>query len=281
MKNCTECGSQLEDDWKLCPHCGGKVGKGTAGGTVSPVSQDVFVSSRAGACDITQVSGSESTAGSAGFYPQDIFIGPRSTTGAITQIQNLNIESMSEEQFHEICGKLNLLLKQAGIPRTTKTRKKMTITREQNEIAAAIKEKLSRAEQHFHKSIGDPEIFIRLGAIEELTGDLEMAMEFYIKALELFLHKGDESGVAHCYNLIGLVHFHLREYDDAFGNFQKALRTAEQRDDTTNMAMSLNNIAKLYFVRSEYEKALRISLKALRFKLKARKDRKRREKQTR
>jgi len=271
MKNCTECGSQLEDDWNLCPHCRGRVGNGTAGGAASPASQDVFVSPRVGAGDITQLSGSESTAAGAGSDSQDIFIGPRSTTGAITQVQNLNIEAMSEEQFSEICGKLNLLLKQAGIPRATKTRKKMTVTREQSDIAAAIKEKLSRAEQHFRKPVGDPETFIRLGAVEELTGEFAMAMELYTKALELFLHKGDESGAAYCYNLIGLVHFHLREFDDAFGNFQKALRIAEQQDDKTHMAMSLNNIAKLYFVRSEYEKALRFSLKALRIKLKVRK----------
>jgi len=274
MRTCAECNSQLEEGWKLCPQCGDKAVGEEGHGTRGSDDQDIFLAPRATAGDISQVSGEALGTGKDGPGFQDIFIGPRASTGAITQIKNLNISTMSEEQFGELSAKLNLLLENAGIPGTARLRKRDTLTLEQREIAATIKEKMIQAEEHFGRTVGDPETLIRLGNMERLTGDLETAMRFYSRALDIYQLREDQSGVCLCHNLVGLIHHALREYDEAFGHFQKGLRIAEELDDKAGMVMSLRNMARVYFVRSEYEKALRVFLKSLGIRLKARKKKK-------
>jgi len=310
MKPCEECGSPLEEGWRLCPHCGRAApsdenrGVQLAVGDEKPLigsspGQEVFVSPRANVGDISQrfapasdrVSNQSSDratnqssdratnqssdratnqaagTGAAAKGFQDILIGPRVTTGAITQIQNLNIEGMNEEQFNEISVQLNLLLERAGIPGETGPKGKFVVSDAQKTMADAVERKFAQAKHQFERPVGEPEAFLRLGNTERLTGDPGKAVELYESALAIYEHTGDEEGIIVCRNLIGDVLFRSGEWDKALHNFQQALRMAEKRGDKKEMAVSLKNIGRFYFTRGNYDRALLIFLKVLCIKL--------------
>ena len=206
-----------------------------------------------------------------GINNQDIFISPRTSTGDITQIQNLNVQDMSEDKFREICVKLNTLLRNAGVPAKLDRKSGHEFTIEQQRLVDTVLEKLKQADKRFSKAIGDPELLIRLGNTEKLTGTLPVALALYQKALELYLEKGDATDIANCHNLVGETLHRLREFGPALEEFRSALRLAEELEDLGLMAESMKLMAKTHFVRSEYEKAVRLYFRAWGYRRKAKK----------
>jgi len=232
MSYCENCGKQTPDVAQFCRHCG------------TQTKEQASISKSISSSSVTN-----STLAMDG--------------GIVTQIENLNIKGVTEQQFTQLSGQLNLILEKVGIPKEIEPEEKISITKEQKAVVEAVEEKFAEAEQQLGRPVGDPDAFIRLGNTESLTGNPKKALELYNKALKIYEHEGDENGVSTCFNQIGLIYDLWGDYDRALDHYQKALKIFEELGAQSETATLLSNIGTIYTARSVYNRALSYYQKAL------------------
>ncbi len=102
-----------------------------------------------------------------------------------------------------------------------------------------------------------------LGVVYHLLGNFDLAMENYIKSLQLSEEIGDKEGMSLCYGNIGNVHVNLGNFDEAIEYFHQSLRIFEELGDKGSLAACINNIGVIYHHLTELEKAIEYYQKAL------------------
>ncbi|MDI6810854.1 MAG: tetratricopeptide repeat protein [archaeon] len=107
------------------------------------------------------------------------------------------------------------------------------------------------------------DILLELGVIFYYSGDLDKALEYYEKALELNDELGMKEGIAAVFGNIGAVYFTKGELDKALQYFEKALKLNEELGNKKGMANQLGNMGVLYFTKGELDKASGSYKKAL------------------
>lgn len=89
----------------------------------------------------------------------------------------------------------------------------------------------------------------------ELRGDLAMARQQYVAAIEAYQEDPNQSAVI--FNKIGMAYHHLFAIDLARRNYERALRLRP------NYPEALNNLAAVYYARKRYGKAEKYYRKAI------------------
>ena len=110
-----------------------------------------------------------------------------------------------------------------------------------------------------------------IGHVYRSSGNFEIAMRYYQKALEIWLQLFSENHpcVASTYNSIGLAYQDLRDFEKALEYYQKALKIQLQisGDNRYNVAMSYNNIGGAYRSLRNLKKSLEHHQNALEIQL--------------
>jgi len=88
-----------------------------------------------------------------------------------------------------------------------------------------------------------------------VVGDLETALNSYIKSFEIFESLNDTSGIIYAYTSIGQVYSSLRDFPKGELNYQKAFKLAEMISDSAAIARLWNNQGMLYLETKELNKA--------------------------
>ena len=113
-----------------------------------------------------------------------------------------------------------------------------------------------------------------IGNVYKEQKDNKNAFEFYEKALKMRETDEDEQGIGESYTSIAGLHlvsaeeqknstYAEKDYAAAKEYYRKALEIQNKIDDKANMAISLNNIGKIYLHEGKYDSALVSSLSAL------------------
>ncbi len=89
------------------------------------------------------------------------------------------------------------------------------------------------------------------------------AVDFFLKALNVFGKTDDKLGQAKCYSSIGNIYFLQSDYPNALEFFLKSLKIEEELGYKQGVGGLYNNIGSVYFSQSEYSKALEYYQKAL------------------
>lgn len=89
----------------------------------------------------------------------------------------------------------------------------------------------------------------------ELRGDLDMARQQYLAAIEAYQEAPQNS--AEIWNKMGMAYHHLFAMDSAKKDYQHALRLRP------NYPEALNNLGAVYYARKEYHKAEKLYRKAI------------------
>ena len=76
------------------------------------------------------------------------------------------------------------------------------------------------------------------------------------------------AGIGACYNNIGIVYYHLGEYDKTLDFYKKSLAIDQQLGDEHGIATSYNNIGSVYTDFGDFKSALENLLKGLNLRLK-------------
>jgi len=103
---------------------------------------------------------------------------------------------------------------------------------------------------------------VRLAQIERLLGN-------YLKAIELqyyclaFSKKNHSVFTNTCYIELGVLFFHLGQYEKAIQYYKKAMYTNYKRGDLWGLAIIYNNLAEIFRLFGEYDKSLDFNKKSL------------------
>ena len=117
-------------------------------------------------------------------------------------------------------------------------------------IYAGLK-KYDEAEKHYNLALkNNPEYtntLINLGGIKLNNDNYDEAMEIYKKALSIFLKKDQKKHNSMVYTNIGMVHYKLKDMDEALKNFNMAIE-----NDPNNVIVRYNK-AEALLITEQYE----------------------------
>jgi len=132
---------------------------------------------------------------------------------------------------------------------------------------------LDRALEYFGKALELDEVLERKGgiaaelgniaAIYLAKGELDKALDYTKKALKLFEELGRKEGIAILLRNIGNVNLDKGEHEKALEYFEKALKLDEELVRKEEIAADLGSIGIVYRIKGEHEKALEYFEKAL------------------
>jgi tetratricopeptide (TPR) repeat protein len=141
-------------------------------------------------------------------------------------------------------------------------------------IVYAAKRELDKALEYFKKALDlDGELGRQEGVAADLgnigivyyfKGELDKALEYCGKALKLDEELGSKEGMAANYGNIGIVYAAKGELDKALEYYEKALKLDEELGSKEGMAANYGNVGVVYKNKGELEKALKYCEKALR-----------------
>ncbi|MGB3457929.1 MAG: tetratricopeptide repeat protein, partial [Halobacteriota archaeon] len=106
-------------------------------------------------------------------------------------------------------------------------------------------------------------ILTELGGIFYHLGEINKALKYYEKALELHDELSRKEGMAVVLGNIGVIYKIKGELDKALEYYEKALELDEELCRKDRMAVVLGNIGVIYKIKGELEKALEYYVKAL------------------
>lgn len=106
-----------------------------------------------------------------------------------------------------------------------------------------------------------------LGRCYSDKGNYDSTLFFYNAALATHTAEKDKFNMANTYNNLAVAAQNLKaDYTTAAAFYFKALKLAEEMQDSTMLPVSLNNIARIYLLQNNYAKALEFDNKALRIR---------------
>jgi len=99
-------------------------------------------------------------------------------------------------------------------------------------------------------------MYNQLGLIHDARGDLDEALEWYQKSVDITKQIGDKAGLAPTYNNIAAIHYARGDLDEALKCYLKDLEISEQICDKTGLATTYNNIGEVHYARGDLDEAL-------------------------
>jgi len=108
--------------------------------------------------------------------------------------------------------------------------------------------------------------FNRIGIHYDINGNYPLAIDYYQKSRDLYLQIGDTITATDPINNLGGVYYFQGLYGQALFYFQQSLKLQEKQNYQIGMSVSLNNIGLLFFTQDNYPMALTYQLKSLKIK---------------
>ncbi len=102
-----------------------------------------------------------------------------------------------------------------------------------------------------------------LGVINKNLGQLDLALEYYQKALKIEMESGKEIGVATIQGNIGIIYSMRKMYDKAKEHHYLALEIQKKLNDENAIAQSYGNLGLTFMEEEKYKDALDLFEKAL------------------
>jgi signal transduction histidine kinase len=103
---------------------------------------------------------------------------------------------------------------------------------------------------------GIENIYLRLANMSWETGYFATAMDYALKADDIFRDFGDQRGLIHSNNLMGLIHRSLKNYDESGAYFEIAADLAVKSENMEMLGVIYANTGELYSRMGDYRTAL-------------------------
>jgi tetratricopeptide (TPR) repeat protein len=108
--------------------------------------------------------------------------------------------------------------------------------------------------------------FSHAGVIYWYRGDLDRALEYHQKSLQLREKLNDKSGILRALNNLGLVYWSKGKLDDAMDFYQRSLSICEETNDQGGLSRVLNNLANISSAQGNLDEALEYHKRSLSLK---------------
>lgn len=106
-------------------------------------------------------------------------------------------------------------------------------------------------------------IYGNLGNYHRIKNNWAIAIDFLIKAVDLYKETGNRRSVANCLSSIGGMYWNQGIYPRALDNYFEALKIYEELNDKSAIAKQLNNVGAIYWTQKDWAKSLEYLTKAL------------------
>lgn len=136
----------------------------------------------------------------------------------IQQIGQINIGSMSQEQFKAIMEQLGQVLQRLGVPTQISAEgATKPLSPQAQQVAQAVVEKVEEAERRFGTTVGDPVAYLELGNVAFNGKNYSEALSYYEQALTL------NPKYANARNNRGVALHKLERHEEAIASYDKAI----------------------------------------------------------
>ncbi|MGC9374648.1 MAG: tetratricopeptide repeat protein [Bacteroidales bacterium] len=98
--------------------------------------------------------------------------------------------------------------------------------------------------------------YVNLGLLYFQQKEYDKSLEFYNRSLQIKRSLNDQEGIALLYNNIAIVNYYTENYDSVRYYFQKAYDIYEKEGNKRSQVMALSNLAEIYSVLGQKDKAL-------------------------
>ena len=105
-----------------------------------------------------------------------------------------------------------------------------------------------------------------IGVLHKNKGLYPDALDYFIKALNIFEEIKNKKGMGNCYANMGDVYYNQTEYAKALVFYKKALKARQDVGNKNAVASSYGDLGNLYSSLSDYESALKYHLIALKIR---------------
>ena len=120
---------------------------------------------------------------------------------------------------------------------------------------------------HFYEETNDKSgigiCYVNMGALLFTIHKDTLALEYEQKALEILTELGDKNNVSNCYVNIGNIYDKWGNYELAIENGHKALMLSEEIGDKSGISAVLGNLSASYLKLKNYNKAIEYALRSL------------------
>jgi signal transduction histidine kinase len=103
---------------------------------------------------------------------------------------------------------------------------------------------------------------LNIGNVYLVMQDYRKALEFHLKALQLFEEVGNKRGISYCYQGISAEFLNLHRLKDATAYCSKAIALKSEINDQRGIGTSLKQMGSICLVQEQYDSALSYYLKA-------------------
>ncbi len=95
-----------------------------------------------------------------------------------------------------------------------------------------------------------------LGRVYEKMSNYEKAITYYLESMKLREKLNDKKGIASSLNSLGLMYYHTENYPMALKYYNQSLALVKEMGNELGMATVYNNLGMLYFKKSMFDSAL-------------------------
>ena len=119
----------------------------------------------------------------------------------------------------------------------------------------------------YEDKLGMGKCFNNLGRVYNNTESKDKSIEFYSKALQIFLEIGFERGILACYINIAVLHKNSGQFIESLDLLFKALKLINDTGKNQGLiTLCYNNIGTVFFEQKEYDNSLIYTKKALKLR---------------
>jgi len=102
-----------------------------------------------------------------------------------------------------------------------------------------------------------------IGYVNKYRGNIDEALDYYYKSLELSKKTNDKNGISSMYNNIGIIHGSQGNIKKALEYYQKCMQIREEIGDKKGLAAIYNNIGEEYRKQGDLDKTLEYYKKSM------------------
>ncbi|MBL4716816.1 MAG: tetratricopeptide repeat protein [Bacteroidia bacterium] len=97
---------------------------------------------------------------------------------------------------------------------------------------------------------------VSLGNTYRDLGNTDLELDYYDKALEIFIELDDSSGITGCFNEIGFAYFWTRDFDSSLSYHKQAYGISMRNEDKDGIKRSLNFLGLCLMQQGDFTKAI-------------------------
>jgi two-component system NarL family sensor kinase len=105
-----------------------------------------------------------------------------------------------------------------------------------------------------------------LARLYRKTRELNLAIEIYDKAKNIFISINDSTGISTIFNESGVVFEYKGDYDEAYNRYYQSLLISSSLKDTVAVTYAMNNIGTLFILQKKYSFAENYLLQTLKIR---------------